>query len=128
MFGAMLLSTRTGMEYFNKSPNFKKLTYWTIGFLFVGGFILGPLVQYFAFDALWTGVPFGYDLTDNKTLIAMVGWLVALFMYKRSDKPVKWALFAAILLLLVYTIPHSVLGSELDYNKLDKNSRVESQL
>ena len=38
--------------------------------LAVGGFILGPLVQNYAFGELWTGVPFGWDLTDNKTLIA----------------------------------------------------------
>ncbi len=120
MFGAMLLSTRTGLEYFSKKSNLKKLTYWTIGFLFVGGFILGPLVQQYAFGALWTGVPFGWDLTDNKTLIAMIGWLIALFMYKRSSNQHKWALFAALLLIIVYLIPHSVMGSELDYNKLDK--------
>ncbi len=120
MFGAMLLSARTGLEYFAKKSDLRKLTYWTIGFLFIGGFILGPLVQQYAFGDLWTGIPFGWDLTDNKTLIAMIGWLVALFMYRKSANPHKWALFAAILLILVYLIPHSAMGSELDYNKLDK--------
>ncbi len=120
MFGAMLLSTRTGLEIFSKKANLRKLTYWTIGFLFIGGFILGPLVQQYAFGALWTGIPFGWDLTDNKTLIAMIGWLFALYMYRKSEKPHKWALFASVLLIIVYLIPHSVMGSELDYNKLDK--------
>lgn len=125
MFGAMLLSTRTGLEFFRKEPKLKRLTYWTMGFLFVGGLILGPIVQKFAFDAFWTGFPFGHDLTDNKTLIALIGWVIAFFMYKKSPNPKKWALFAAVLLLVIYLIPHSVLGSELDYSKLNKQQNNE---
>ncbi len=123
MFTAMLLSVRTGLEIFNKSSNLKKLTYWTIAILFIGGLILGPIVQKYAFGALWTGVPFGWDLTDNKTLIAFLGWLIALFMYGKSKRPKLWATAASILLIVVYLIPHSVMGSELDYNKLDKQSK-----
>lgn len=117
MFGAMLLSTRTGLEYFNKKSEVSKLTLWTIGFLFAGGLILGPVVQKYAFDAYWTGWPFGNDLTDNKTAVALIGWVVAFFRYRKSTNPKAWALFAAILLLVVYLIPHSVLGSEIDYTK-----------
>ncbi len=86
MFSAMLLSVRTGLEAFKKEPKFVNLTYWTIALLFLGGFIMGPIVQYYAFGAFWTGFPFGTDLTDNKTLIALVGWLVALYFIKRSPK------------------------------------------
>jgi hypothetical protein len=32
----------------------------------------------------------------------------------------KWALIAAFVTMAVYLIPHSVLGSELDYKKMDK--------
>lgn len=120
MFGAMLLSTRTGLEIFNNKDSLNKLTYWTIGFLFVGGLILGPIVQKYAFDAYWTGFPFGYDLTDNKTAIALIAWLIALSRYKKSKNPKRVALIAAIVLLLVYLIPHSVLGSEIDYTKSGK--------
>jgi len=121
MFGTMLLSTRTGFEILNKEPRLKIYIYWTIGFLITGGMILGPITQLYAFGALWTGIPFGIDLTDNKTLIALIGWLVAAFMLKRSPKPERWVLGASVLLFLIYLIPHSVLGSELDYNKADKN-------
>jgi len=80
MFLSMLLSNRTGLEIFNEGKNLLKLTYWTISILLIGGFMLGPLTQLYAFGELWTGVPFGHDLTDNKTLIALLGWLAALFM------------------------------------------------
>lgn len=121
MFGAMLLSTRAGLEYFNREPDFKKLTSWTLGFLLVGGFILGPLVQLYAFGALWTGFPFGYDLTDNKTLIAALVWIFAWYKVKKSPNPKLWVLIAAIVMLIVFLIPHSVLGSELDYSKLENH-------
>lgn len=125
MFGAMLLSVRTGLEFFNNNPKFKLLTLLTLLFLFIGGFILGPIVQKYAFGVFWSGFPFGHDLTDNKTVITFIGWLVAFFMYKRSKNPKFWALGASILLIVVYLIPHSVWGSELDYNKLDKAKREQ---
>jgi hypothetical protein len=127
MFFSMVLSNRTGLEIFNNGKNLKKYTFWTLGFLVIGGFIFGPLTQKYAFGALWTGFPFGHDLTDNKTLIALIGWLVALYMYGKSKKPKIWGLFAALLLLIVYLIPHSMMGSELDYNKLDREkNKLES--
>jgi hypothetical protein len=122
MFGAMLLSTRTGLEYFRKEPKLKRLTYWTLGFLFVGGFILGPTMQYYAFNAWWTGWPVGTDLTDNKTAFAFIAWVIAAIALSRAKNPKRWALGAAIVLLVVYLIPHSVLGSELEYKELDKQS------
>jgi len=132
IFGAMLLSTRTGLEIFNKEPKFKNLTILTLFFLFLGGGIFGPITQYYAFDAYWTGFPVGYDLTDNKVLIAVIGWLIAAVMIKKSPNPKRWIAFASILLFAVFLIPHSVLGSELDYNKLDeqqkKTQKIEAPL
>ncbi len=122
MFSAMMLSTRTGLEYFNPAPNFRQLLPWTIGLLAVGGLILGPIVQKYAFDAYWTGWPFGHDLTDNKTLIAILGWLAVLWAWRRGRNAKAWALGAAIVVLIVFMIPHSVLGSELDYSKLPQQT------
>lgn len=128
IFMAMLFSTRTGLEYFNKLPDYKKLAYWTFGFLILGGMVFGPIMQKYAFDAYWTGFPFGIDLTDNKTLIAVIGWIIALVALKKSSKPQRWILFAAILMFIVFLIPHSVLGSELDYNELDKQKNQIEQV
>ncbi len=118
MFAAMLLSTRTGLEYFNPVPKLKLLTYWTLGFLAVGGMILGPLMQKYAFGAFWTGWPYGVDLTDNKTAFALLGWFCAAVAQRKSTRPQVWTVLAAVVLLAVYMIPHSVLGSELDYSKM----------
>jgi hypothetical protein len=127
IFLAMLFSTRTGLEFFNKEPNYKKLAYWTFGLLILGGMIFGPIMQKYAFGAFWTGIPFGIDLTDNKTLIAVIGWIIALVAMKKTVNPKKWIIFASILMFIVYLIPHSVLGSELDYNEIDKNKNKIGQ-
>jgi len=117
MFAAMLFSTRAGIEALDAKGNPKKLAFWTLGLLLAGGFILGPLVQKFAFGELWTGFPIGHDLTDNKTLIATIGWIAAIIAGRRGKSARGWILGASILLLTVYLIPHSLLGSELDYSQ-----------
>lgn len=115
MFIAMLFSTLAGLMSVIKYPLYKKYAVWTLFLFIAGGFILGPLVQYFAFGDLWTGVPFGWDLTDNKTLIALIFWILAVVMNRKKDAPFYTAL-AAVVLLLVFSIPHSLFGSELQFS------------
>jgi hypothetical protein len=114
MFIAMLFSTLAGLMSVVKYPLYKKYAVWTLFLFIAGGFVLGPLVQYFAFGDLWTGVPFGWDLTDNKTLIALIFWILAVAMNRKKDAPFYTAL-AAVVLLLVFSIPHSLFGSELQF-------------
>lgn len=118
IFLAMLFSNRTALEALDAEGRSYHKMLWTIGLFFIGGMILGPLVQKFAFNAWWTGFPLGKDLTDTKTLIAMVGWFWAWYKNRRGRDGRIWILFAAVLMFVVYLIPHSVLGSELDYRKL----------
>ncbi|MCG3118638.1 MAG: hypothetical protein ALAOOOJD_00878 [bacterium] len=115
MFAAMLLSTRTGLEGLRPAGRLRIYTWTTTIALFVGGMIFGCIVQKYAFGAYWTGVPFGIDLTDNKTLIALVGWVAATIAVEKNRHAKFWIITAAILTLAVYAIPHSVLGSELKY-------------
>ena len=114
MFLAMLFSTLAGLLAITKHPLFRKYSLWTLILLFAGGMILGPLVQKYAFGEFWTGVPFGWDLTDNKTLIAFIFWTIAVVMNRKKEKPF-YTILAAVVLLLIFSIPHSMFGSELDY-------------
>ncbi len=117
MFLAMWLSTRAGFEALLKRPNLFKMALWTVVTLTLGGLILGPVVQKLAFGSYWTGWPFGKDLTDNKTVTAWLFWVLALWRVRKRPDATGWAVAASIILFLVYMIPHSVLGSELDYSK-----------
>lgn len=118
MFGGMLLSTRTGLEVFLKDPNVKRLTDMTLLFITIGGLILGPVVLNYAFNEWWTGFPVGTDITDNKTLIAFIAWISTAIAVRRSKNPKRWILAAAIVTLIVFLIPHSLGGTELDYTTM----------
>ena len=115
MFFGMLLATRTGLETFAAAPAYPRLILATVLLLTVGGLLLGPIVQKYAFGAFWTGWPFGTDLTDNKTAVAWLAWLAAYLKVSRGGQARWWVLAAAILTMVVFAIPHSLLGSELKY-------------
>jgi hypothetical protein len=113
MFIAMFLSNLTLLLAIFGFRSYKLAGIITTVCLLIGGLVFGPLVQYHAFGAYWTGFPFGFDLTDNKTLIAFVFWIVAVMGNLRKDRRYL-TILAALVMLLIFTIPHSSRGSELD--------------
>ena len=114
MFAAMLFAVYTLLLVVTRKA-YKRWLKITVATLFVGGFILGPLVQHVAFGPWWAGYPYGTDLTDNKTLIAFLFFLAALATIKWKYN--KWVVcLAVVMMIAVFTIPHSVYGSEYDYN------------
>ena len=113
MFGAMLFAVYMFLLVVTHKP-YRKWLWITVGTLFVGGFILGPFVQHAAFGPWWAGFPYGTDLTDNKTLISFIFFLVALATLKWKYN--KWVVCLAVLMMIiVFSIPHSAYGSEYDY-------------
>jgi hypothetical protein len=114
MFFAMLLSNIAGIMAIAKKDRFRLYTKLTFYFIIVGGLILGPLVQQYAFGELWTGVPFGWDLTDNKTLIAFIFYLIAFVGNLKGKRPYL-TILASVMVLVIFSIPHSMFGSELNY-------------
>ncbi len=128
MFVAMLVATRTGLEAIWQTGQLRCHAWWTVGFLLVGGFVFGPLVEWYAFGMPWSGIPLGWDLTDNKTLIALVAYVIALIILGMR-RPIRarerWAVFIATIVMLgIFMIPHSMYGSELDYSKLESGVSV----
>jgi hypothetical protein len=69
MFLAMQVGVRAALAAVLGTGEHRALTVITLAGLTAGGLVLGPITQAYAFGALWTGVPFGWDLTDNKTLV-----------------------------------------------------------
>jgi hypothetical protein len=69
----------------------------------------------YAFGEAWAGVPFAWDLTDNKTLIAFIFWVLAWIMNHKKERPV-YTIIAAVVVLIIFSIPHSMFGSQLDPN------------
>ncbi len=117
IFIAMMFSTRAGFEVIFNGDKVLLYSKWTVILLTIGGMILGPVVQKYAFDSFWTGWPFGQDMTDNKTLVAFIFWIIALFIIWKNPQKKGWALVASLILFIVYLIPHSMFGSEIDFTQ-----------
>lgn len=118
MFVGMLLSSRAGLGAMSRSGRTRALAVASLVTISAGGFVFGPLVQHAAFGEWWTGFPFGTDLTDNKTLIAALAWAAAVgsaFMRPARRWPIA---AAAVVTLVVFAIPHSSWGSEIDWSRV----------
>ncbi|MDA8018491.1 MAG: hypothetical protein MPN21_13700 [Thermoanaerobaculia bacterium] len=124
MFFSVLVGMRTGLAALFAPRGMRGLAWTTLVGMTVGGMVLGPFVQKYAFGKYWTGFPWGFDLTDNKMLIMWIAWVLACSTIglKASGKETVGravVIAATLVMMVVYLIPHSMRGSELDYAKLD---------
>ncbi|BDU77129.1 hypothetical protein [Mesoterricola sediminis] len=122
MFVGVLIGVRAGLAALHGCADMAAHAWATLLCLTAGGLVLGPFVQKYAFGAFWTGFPFGGDLTDNKTLLMWGAWVLACAVLRLGRAGLaRMAVTLAFLgMLVVYVIPHSARGSELDYAKLDQ--------
>jgi hypothetical protein len=109
---------KRGKSTLKKSVLFSLLTFI---FLFSGFFILGCALNYFAFGVMWEAFPFGTDVTDNKSQIVLLFWLVTLFLVKGTilgKNPSKnlvsektystMVIISFVVTVAMYLIPHSI--------------------
>ncbi len=126
MIFSILLGMRTGLAALFAPYNMRQLAWLTLCGMTVGGMILGPFVQKYAFGEYWTGFPLGGDWTDNKMLFMFLAWVFACSVIGLNPQKKTTALHrvvvftAAIVMTVCYLIPHSMGGSELDYSQVDK--------
>lgn len=93
---------------------------WVLALSFIGGWPLGFILNSQTFGPLWEGYPFGYDITDNKTQLIFVFWLVSLllvwgsFIGRGEEKDrigaraFAWAIVASFVVsLALFILPHS---------------------
>jgi hypothetical protein len=113
VFAGMLLCILTGIYALFGFRSYKFLTVLTFIVLVVGGLVFGSIVHKYAFNKWWTGMPFGWDQTDNKTLIAILFWLMAIEMLRRKSSAF-WVVVASIVTIVIFALPHSLFGSQLD--------------
>lgn len=141
MFFGVLVAWRAGLGALVSAEGLRKLSWAALLLFTIGGFLLGPWVQKYAFDDWWTGIPFGWDLTDNKTLVMWLAWFFALIAIGRDRgeatvgegtrggrKARVAVVIAAIVTVGVYLIPHSMAGSQLDYDAVDRGVAPEDAI
>ena len=114
MFVSMLFAAYGLILAIANKKNVVRYLILTLITLFIGGFIFGPIVQKYAFGVYWSGFPFGYDLTDNKTLIALVILLINMLFIKKKIFRIT-SIIAFSVMITIFCIPHSLRGSELNH-------------
>ncbi len=133
MFFAMLIGVRAALAALFDPVQTPKLTWTALFLMTLGGMILGPIVLKYAFGMYWTGWPIGTDPTDNKTLAMWGAWIVAGVLYMIRPGQMQQVkrivvVLATIVMLAVYMIPHSIGGTELDYEALDQGATMEEAI
>ena len=124
MIISLFAGTRAGIEALAGGTKTRLYATITLVVLFIGGLVLGPIVQLYAFGDLWTGWPFGGDWTDNKTLFAWIFWLITFFVLRKKPENKLWPIIAVFVLFAMYMIPHSMGGSELN----NETGKIETGL
>lgn len=133
MFLSLLIGLRTALCAAFDPRGLKEYFGVTFLCLTLGGMLLGPFVQKYAFGEFWTGWPNGHDLTDNKTLIMWLGWgiagIVVLFLHQKKLMAARVAvLLATAVMITMYLIPHSLRGSSLNYQALDEGVSAQEAI
>jgi hypothetical protein len=116
MFMTMLLSMIAAVEALKGGKNFFNIAKLATASLALGGLALGPIVQKYAFGVYWAGFPYDWDLTDNKVLVAAIFWFLACAINLKKRNPAS-IVIAAIVLFGIFSIPHSMMGSQYNYEK-----------
>ena len=126
MFLGLVWGLRSLLEIAFGRPRVRSLVFTAFGMMLLGGMVLGPAVQHCAFGQAWTGIPFGWDLTDNKTLLMAICWGVGCGFVGLRGEVTRRArlvmLVAGLVMMAVYLVPHSLFGSTLDYEAVDQGA------
>jgi hypothetical protein len=116
MIGAFAMLMMTDEREFTVAQ-----TRWVLLFTFLGGLPLGFALNWQRFGVIWEAFPFGTDITDNKTQIIIIIWIIIAamswksFACRRTGRdaagPGSYAtavIIASILSLFLYLVPHSL--------------------
>jgi hypothetical protein len=119
---AMLVGVRAALAAVVGRPEARRYAWVTVVGITLGGLVFGPIVQKAAFGAYWTGWPLGTDLTDDKTAVMWLAWVVAVVVLARRKSaadpiPRATVILAAVVMVAVYLVPHSLRGSQRDYQR-----------
>ena len=76
----------------------------------IGGLPLGFLMNWYAFRVIWEAWPFGADVTDNKTQVALAIYGLGLlaFLWKKNRAAAWLVLAGTAVAFAVFIIPHSI--------------------
>lgn len=96
------------------------------GSFFVASFPLGILLAYQTYGVGWSGIPLGWDVTDNKSILIFLYYatIIALtksHIYKKAKRPnrisdhtfARLSIWGMLLTLVIFLLPHGISNAEI---------------
>ena len=79
---------------------------------FITGFPIGCIIEKQVLGNYWEGIPFGWDITDSKTLIIFVLWMFFIILHgqeKISNRTyARWVIINTVITIILFMLPHSI--------------------
>jgi hypothetical protein len=110
IYCGLLFGARAGLDALNLGDRGHFYARLSLLAFILGGFLFGPLLKGFAYGRLWGGPPLGADSTDMKTLALVVAWSLPVVFRIIGRQARPWILLAALLSILAFLMPHTMLG------------------
>ena len=106
---AILFSNITGIFAAIGVKTYKGMIYPTVFFLTCVVFILQPIMHKYSLNQSWSCWPISWEAGDNKILIALIVWLLAMyFNFKKSLRGL--VVLASFLSIFILSVPHGFPG------------------
>jgi len=102
LFGGLLLSTRTGLEYFNENQKIKKLSLFTVTFFFVLTIAVNPLKKSYELEAINKTIPPITELSDYQSLFLLLVWITGMILIFKVRNPRLTALVLSVITILIF--------------------------
>lgn len=102
LLGGLLLSFRTGLEYFNDNQKIKKLTLFTTGFFFVYSIAVTPLRKSYELDVINKKVVPINSLFDLQSILLFFLWITGMIVVFKVKNPKPAALVFAFITVVIF--------------------------
>ncbi|RPI74302.1 MAG: hypothetical protein EHM47_03985 [Ignavibacteriales bacterium] len=102
LFGGLLFSFRTGLEFFNENQKIKKLTLFTAVFFFVYTIAVTPLRKSYELNAINKTVVPITSLFDTQSILILLTWIAAMVVVFKLKNPKPAVMFFAVFTTLVF--------------------------
>jgi hypothetical protein len=104
LFGGLILSTRTGLEYFKHGGHVRRYSLITLMLFFLYMSVV-PVTKTFELDYLTTkSVPFITDLFDIQAVVLFLLWIAGMTLAFKSSKAKLNVLIVACITLVVFIV------------------------
>jgi hypothetical protein len=104
LYAGLLLSTRTGLDFFNEHEKIKKLGLITAVLLFANALIASPLRKTYELDAIGSKALPITQIFPAGNLVLFALWMTAVIIIF-NIKEYKWAaIISAVIMLIVFQV------------------------